>query len=132
MKAATIVLLLSLVLAATAQAEVFVVRADGLGIYANIQTAVNASTDGDEIWLIAGVYAGTGNHNIVIGDRNILIKSFDDDPATCIIDCGGTGPGATHRAFLLNDIDCQTTTIRSITMRNGYAEPGGGAMLILV
>lgn len=131
MKALIIAVALSLVFPVQAMAEIHVVRADGQGIYATIQAAVNASTDGDEIWLIAGVYTGTGNHNIEIDDRNILVKSFDGDPATCIIDCAPSGPGSDHRAFRFDEIDCQTTTIQGITMRNGYAESSGGAILII-
>lgn len=121
---------LALVLATPCLAAYHVVRADGLGIYPDIQTAVDSSADGDEIWLIAGVFSGPGNRDIELLDRNILIKSFDDDPASCIIDCGGS-PADPHRAFRFADSDVQTTSIQSITIRNGYATPGGGAMLFV-
>ena len=124
------VLAMTLVAVTSSRAAVFVVRADGQGTIADIQTAVNASVDGDEVLLIAGVFTGPGNRDIQVGDRNILIRSFDDDPATCIIDCGGS-PAEPHRAFISADSDCQTTVIQSITMRGGYAPGGGGAMHII-
>jgi len=130
MKTATIVFALCLVTATTCHAGTFVVRADGLGITPDIQSAVDSSADGDEIWLISGVFTGPGNRDIDLGDKNILIKSFDNDPAACIIDCGGS-PAEPHRAFRLADGAVQTTTFQSITIRNGYATPGGGAMLFI-
>ena len=121
---------LCLVLAGPGFADTFVVRADGLGTYPDIQTAVDASVDGDQIWLIAGTFTGPGNRDIVIGRRNIVIRSFDNDPATCIIDIGGS-PAEPHRAFISDDDACQTTAIAGITMKNGYGSGGGGAMLIV-
>lgn len=129
MKFSIPVLVLFLGLASTSHATTFVVRADGLGITPDIQTAVNQSVDGDQILLIAGVFTGTRNRDIWIGGRNIIIRSFDNDPSTCIIDCEGS-PVEPHRAFISNDEDCQTTAIAGITMKNGYAPGGGGAMHI--
>jgi hypothetical protein len=131
MKTAITVFTLVLVMASYSHADIFVVRPDGLGITPDIQTAINSSADGDEIWLISGVFTGPGNRDIELGGHNILIKSFDDDPAACIIDCGPAGPGNEHRAFRLASSMVQTTTFQSITIRNGYAEPGGGAMLFV-
>lgn len=132
MKALLLLLVFALTPVAGSHAEIFVVRPDGQGTVPDIQTAVDASEDGDEIWLIAGVFTGPGNRDIQIGGRNILIKSFDEDPATCIIDCGGS-PAENHRAFISSDDDCQWTTILGITMRGGYttAGNGGGAMHII-
>ena len=129
MKTAVLVLVIALALACNSFAETFVVRADGLGIYADIQTAVDLSSDGDQIWLIAGVFTGPGNRDVRIGGRNISIRSFDNDPATCIIDCGGS-PAEPHRAFISDDEDCQTSSVAGITIKNGYSPGGGGAMLI--
>ncbi len=130
MKTTAAALALSLVIATNCHAAIFVVRADGLGITPDIQTAVDSSVDGDEIWLISGVFTGLRNRDIEMRDKNILIKSFDDDPSTCIIDCGGS-PAEPHRAFRFADSAVQTTTLQSITIRNGYATPGGGAMLFI-
>jgi hypothetical protein len=131
MKTTMTTTLLALLLACQARADIHVVRPDGLGTIPDIQTAVNASADGDEIWLMSGVFTGPGNRDVEIGPRNILIKSFDDDASACVIDCGPAGPGNEHRAFRLAYAACQTTTFRAITFRNGYAEPGGGAMLFV-
>ena len=130
MKFTLILISLALLVATTCAATVRVVRPDGQGTLPNIQAAVDASTDGDQIWLIAGVFTGPGNRDIVIGPRNILIRSFDDDPAVCIIDCEGS-ESAPHRAFWLNDSVAQITAIQSITMRGGYAESGGGGAMLI-
>ncbi len=130
MKTAIVTVSLVLILASNAFATIHVVRADGLGIYLNIQAAVDLSADGDEIWLISGIYTGPGNRDIEMGDHNVLIKSFDNDPALCVIDCGGSS-ATPHRAFRLAEAEVQTTTFQSITFRNGYAAPGGGAMLFI-
>jgi|GEM_PF-1455917 len=130
MRRLLIALCLMVPVAANAQGSIFVVRADGLGITPDIQTAVDSSKDGDEIWLIAGTFSGPRNRDIQIGARNILIRSFDNDPATCIIECGGS-PVEPHRAFILSEFACQRTIIQGITMRGGYAPGGGGAMHII-
>jgi predicted outer membrane repeat protein len=130
MKTALSALIFLLALTGGSQAATFIVRADGLGITPDIQTAVDQSFDGDHILLIAGVFTGSRNRDIRIGGRNIGIRSFDNEPSTCIIDCGGS-PGEPHRAFISSDEDCQTSAIVSITMRNGYSPGGGGAMLII-
>jgi len=124
--------LLTVLLAATAaSAAIWVVRPDGLGSAPTIQAAVDASGDGDEIWLTDGVFTGPGNRDVDLRDRNVLIRSLYDDPAACIIDCAPAGPADSHRAFLFADTAVQLTVIRGITMRNGYHENGGGAVLII-
>lgn len=132
MRTTLFAIILTFLMASTCTATVYVVRPDGQGTMPNIQAAVDASTNGDEILLIAGVFTGPGNRDIVIGgQRNIIIRSFDYDPTSVVIDCEGS-PGDPHRAFHVINSSIQILAIHSITIRGGYAatEGGGGGMVI--
>ena len=69
MKISLIVNFLILLIPFISNAATYVVRPDGQGTIPDIQSAVDACVDGDQIWLIAGVFTGPGNRDIVIGTR---------------------------------------------------------------
>ena len=83
----TLALILSWIPLQTASAKTYVVNPDGTGDFPNIQAAVDASVDDDEIELGNGVFIGEGNRNVFIENKRITIRSQSDDPTQCIIDC---------------------------------------------
>lgn len=60
--------------------------------YTEIQPAINAAVNGDEIVVRDGVYTGPNNKNLDFFDKAISLRS-DSGPANCIIDCEGNGTG---------------------------------------
>lgn len=66
-----------------------VVRPDGSGAYPTIQSAVDASTDGDEILLTDGVFVGAGNRGVLVVSKSVTIRSESGDPLHCVVDCEG-------------------------------------------
>ncbi len=50
--------------------------------YNNIQAAVDAAVDGDEVVIVPGRYVGEGNFDVVIGGKAITVRSIDpNNPA---------------------------------------------------
>ena len=104
-----------------------VVRADGSGTYANIQAAVNASSNGDCIFLMDGTYTSSiNNRNVNFLGKRIILCSVSDDPAACVLDCAQAG-----RGFTFQNGEGQSTLLRGVTVKNGAATAGlGGGILI--
>ncbi|MBD3349511.1 MAG: hypothetical protein GF400_10015 [Candidatus Eisenbacteria bacterium] len=97
--------------------------------YQTIQSAIDASDDGDWIVVLPGTYSGDGNTDIRFYERNLVVISENDDPTEVVIDCGGQ-----DRAFNLTfGYTDDTSYIAGITIRNGWArahpDDGGGAIL---
>lgn len=90
------------------------------GTYATIQAALNGASDGDTILLAPGTYTGTGNVNLNLGGRHIII----DGQRSAIIDCQNAG-----RAFSISGAARRQAVLRGLTIRNGYAD-GGSAVSI--
>jgi len=108
--------------------SVIVIQPDGLGDYPTIQEAVNAAALFDIIELTSGIFKGPGNRDIDMLDKGLVIRSRDQDPDLCIIECEGSGAD-NHRGFWFHgDLD-RYSSLSGVTIRNGYA--GGGAALLL-
>lgn len=74
-----------------AEAEVWVVHADGTGDLPTIQAAIDACTySGDIIELTDGVYTGYGNRDLYNTGKSFLIRSQSGNPADCVIDLQGS------------------------------------------
>jgi len=100
------------------------VKPDGTGDIPTIQAAVDTVAPGDTVLLASGTYTGTGNHDILVPDKQLVIVSETGDPADCIIDCQGYLDN-NRRAFNLG-YSPSTRVIRGITIRNGIKDLGGG------
>lgn len=104
------------------EAATYVVRPDGTGDFPTIQAAVTAAVTGDVIELAPGTFTGTGNRDVSIGGKTIVLRSQSGDPATCTIDCQGAG-----RGFHL--LPCEGRhTISGITITTGVGQRGGGIL----
>lgn len=92
-----------------------------------INDAVIHSQEYDTILVADGIYSGEGNKNIRVWiTRNLLIKS-ENGPATTIIDCEGSG-----RAFEFGRwrrIVDTTVVLEGFTIKNGYSDGAGGAII---
>ncbi len=99
------------------------------GPVATIQTAIDASSDGDTILLVDGIYNGPGNVNVTFGGRQISVRSLEDNPMNCIIDCEDV---SNARGFLFDSGERPDSVLRGITVRNGHGTvfTPGGAILI--
>lgn len=109
------------VLSVPLHADNLTVEADGSGDYATIQDAISAATDGDVIWMGDGIYTGPMNKNLDLDGKAIVVRSFSNDPTTCIIDCQSSGHG-----FNIYHGETADSQIRGITIRNGNVAFGGG------
>ncbi len=101
-------------------AAILKVAPDGSEQYSNIQTAVDAASNGDIILAAAGIYSGPGNRDIDFHGKSLTVKS-QNGPAKTIIDCGGyeskDGSG-NHRGFFLHSAEKQAA-ISGFTIKNG-------------
>lgn len=93
---------------------------DGSGIYPNIQSAINSSTSGDRIILHEGVFTGTLNKNLDFLGKNLVLKSLNEYPHNCIIDCENSG-----RGFLFHSGESNDAKLIGVTVINGsLTDPG--------
>ncbi|MBA4319428.1 MAG: hypothetical protein C0412_13590, partial [Flavobacterium sp.] len=81
--------------------------------YSTIQLAINAAQTGDTVLVSAGTYAGTGNRNITLLGKNVVVKS-QNGPMVTIIDCEFQ-----DRAFLVNQGESSSMVIEGFSIRNG-------------
>lgn len=112
-------IILCLLIATLAQADILDVWPDGSGTYPSIQAAVNAASTGDVVALHEGTFTGPGNRDIVISG-NIEIRA-NGAPGTAIIDCQQQ-----PRAVVTEYCDA---TFYGIVFRNGVATRGGSVFI---
>jgi parallel beta-helix repeat protein len=93
------------------------------GQYATIQAAIDAAQPGDQVVVADGVYRGDGNKNLSFAGKAITVRSASGDPATCIIDCEGSG-----RGFDLNASETAPAVVGGFTIRNGNTWSGAGVI----
>ena len=113
--------------AGLARASTLYVRPDGTGDYPNIQAALDAAGDGDDVVLAGGTFAGEGNRDLLFHGKAIILRSEAGDPDICILDCQGWD----HRGFRLDAGETRETRIEGIKVKNGMEHetmPGGGAV----
>jgi predicted outer membrane repeat protein len=119
-------LLISLCLTSTALADTWTVDDDGKADFDNIQAAVDAASDGDEIIVMPGTYTGTGDEVVDMRGKEIWLHSSEGQEVT-IIDGEGV-----RRGFLCEYPNWATynTIIEGFTITNGYTNVDGGGMYI--
>ncbi len=105
------------------------VKPDGSGSFATIQAAVDAATDGDEVYLDDGVFTGSGNRDIDFHGRVMTLQSLSGNAGACIIDCEGSEM-APHRGFHFHTGETGATVLRDFTVRNGYVTTSGGGAIL--
>lgn len=96
---------------------------------ATIQHAIDLSAAGDTVMLLDGTYAGPGNRDLTFGGKNLRLASASDDPAACILDCGGSDADP-HYGFWFHDNEDTTSVLRGITVTNAkVADPAFAAVM---
>jgi len=96
-----------------------IVKADGNGDYATIQSAIDAAINGDVVILQPGTYTGNGNRDIDFKGKAITVRGATGDPNDCIVDCQGTA-GEPHRGFNFVSGEDSNSILESLTITNGY------------
>ncbi len=87
-----------------------------------IQAGIDAAGDGDTVLVADGTWTGAGNREIDFGGKAISVIS-ENGPAACIVDCGDGGPG-----FIFASGETLESVLEGFTVRDGYGNPGGGAI----
>ena len=127
MRSLSVLLGLWLALGTAALGETYVVFPDGSGDFPTIQAAVDSVLDGDIIELADGVFRGEGNWDVDYLGKEITIRSQSGDPYACIVDCEAVGQY--HRGFFFDNVGAGAV-LAGITVRNGYADDGGGIICL--
>ena len=110
--------LLLLMQGPAAFATVWHVEPDGTGTFPTIQDAINAASNQDVVELGDGTFRGTGNRDVNLLGKVIVVRSASDNPALCILDIEGQLDD-NHRGFLLANHEGPGTGFRGFTLRNG-------------
>ena len=108
------------VLSGATFADTWTVDDDGKADFDNIQAAVDAASDGDEIIVMPGTYTGNGNQNVVDLSAKAITLRSSEGPMVTVID----GQGA--RRGILCFTNCEAT-IEGFTIANGFAGEKNGA-----
>jgi len=93
-------------------------------VYPTIQSAIDASVDGDTVVLEPNTYTGEDNRNLDFTGKAITVQSIDpEDPcvvAATVIDCENL-----ERSFYLHSGEDANSKIAGLTITNGSAYYGG-------
>jgi hypothetical protein len=90
-----------------------------------IQEALDAAADGDEVVLADGVYPGRNGAHLDMRNKHIYLHSASGDPATCVID--GQGYQCGLRADASWD---EPVRIEGLTIRDTRSSSYGGGLWI--
>lgn len=85
--------------------------------YSTIQSAIDVAADGDEIYILDGVYTGDGNRDIRFHGKAITVRSWGG-PDNCIIDAGGT-KDTPFRGFIFDSGETRESVLEGFTIRGG-------------
>jgi hypothetical protein len=116
-------LAVSLLLVVSSQASVRTVYPDGSGPYPTIQSAINASANGDIVDLADGSFSGNGNRDISFLGKAIMVRS-QHGPANCVIHAGGT-PTDERACFRFENGEGPGAVLRGVTVTGGTFFGGG-------
>lgn len=78
----------------------------------NIQTAIDAASDGESILVADGIYSGYGNCNIDFRGKKVQLRSIQG-PLKTIIDGAGSGPG-----FVFHSGENTNSVLSGFTVQN--------------
>ncbi len=101
--------------------DLWYIKPDGTGTVPTILEALQQADHGDTLVLADGVFQGPGNRDLDCGGKILTIYSESGDPATCIIDLGGSALEP-HSGFYFSAGNYRSGSLRGVTIRNGYAE----------
>ena len=100
--------------------------------FPTIQAGVDAAAVGDTVSLKPDLYFGEGNRDIDFGGKDLVLRSRDNDPSTCIIACQGSY-WEPHRGFIFQSGETSAAVVQGLTITGGFApfepDPNGGGIL---
>jgi predicted outer membrane repeat protein len=96
-----------------------VVDATGGGDYLTIGAAINASSEGDTVLVMPGVYSGEGNRDLDFEGINITLRASSARDSA-VIDCEDEG-----RAFRFHSGENEESIVEGFIIKNGSAAKGG-------
>ena len=97
------------------------------GNYPNIQSAINAASNGDTIMVADGTYSGRDNRNLRLWGKAITVRSVHG-PAVTTIECSSAS-----RGFEIVDGEGRDTVIEGFTIQNCLAtgtQQGAGIYIV--
>lgn len=106
------VVLTSILVSSTAFATIWTVDDDGKADFDNIQDAIDAASNGDEIVVNPGTYIGSGNNVIEMNGKAVWLHSAKGQNITYI-----DGQGK-RRGILCDSGETNTTVIEGFTIQN--------------
>lgn len=120
-----------LAFASPVAARTWQILPDGTGDAPTIQAGVDLAADGDILELGDGTFRGSGNRDVDLLGKQLVIRSASDDPLLCVIDVEGTEADP-HRAFRMRTPSAGAR-LRSLTLTGGHVIGGvttghGGAV----
>ena len=114
------VLFISMFLTSTAHADTWTVDDDGKADFDNIQAAIDAASNGDEIIVMPGTYTSAASEVVNLLGKEITLRSVDGHEAT-IID----GENA-RRGILCDTGETESTVIDGFTIWQCVGDLGAG------
>lgn len=90
--------------------------------YATIGAAIAAASSNSMVWVAAGTYTGSGNTNLDLGGKNLVLEGGGGSELT-VIDCQNSG-----RAFSFANHSQPDATIEGFTICRASSGPNGGAI----
>ena len=113
-------LLILVFLTSTALADTWTVDDDGKADFDNIQAAVDAASDGDEVVVMPGTYTGSGSYVVNMNGKEVLLRSKEGPQSTIV-------SGQNQRAvFFCGNNETTSTIISGFTITEGSGSQGGG------
>ena len=113
-------LLISLFLVSTTIADTWTVDDDGKADFDNIQAAIDASSNGDEIVVMPGTYTGSGSYVVNMNGKQVLLRSQEGPQSTIV-------SGQNQRnVFFCGNNETVSTIISGFTITEGSGSQGGG------
>jgi len=119
-RALALAILAALVCAAPALGTTIIVDGGGGGDCTAIQQGVAGASPGDTVLVAAGTYTGVLNRGIDFAGHDIVLRSMAG-PSVTVIDCGGL-----NRGLYFHSGESTDAVVEGFTIRNGFAEEGGG------
>jgi hypothetical protein len=102
-------------------------------VYQTIQSAIEASRDGDVVIVQKGTCTGLGNRDIDFLGKAITVRSVDPNDASVvaatIIDCAATETDR-HRGFLFCSREGPNSVLSGLTITHGQALTGAGICVL--
>ncbi|MBT5366384.1 MAG: hypothetical protein HOL14_07650, partial [Phycisphaerae bacterium] len=122
-------MLISLFLTSTTLATTWTVDDDGKADFENIQDAIDAASDGDEIIVMPGTYIGTDNNVVEMPSVSVTLRSSDPSDWEVVVSTIIDGENKRRGLFCNADVS-PTTIINGLTFANGRGNNDGGGMLL--